>query len=101
MKEKSRRILILAEGLFSPLKSKTANGAILKRIIRFHEEVVEFFRPTKVVAVGINSVGLSDEEPRSWSKKIEQETGLPTVDAFRFGGAPIADALLTYLQNGK
>lgn len=73
----------------------------LKRIIRFHEEVVEFFRPTKVVAVGINSVGLSDEESRSWSKKIEQETGLPVVDAFRFGGAPLADALLKYLQDGK
>lgn len=73
----------------------------LKRIIRFHEEVVEFFRPTKIVGIGINSVGLKDEESRALSKKIEQETGLPTVDAFRFGGAPIADALLNYLQNGK
>ena len=70
----------------------------LKRLIRFHEEVVEFFRPTKVVAVGINSVGLTDEESESWSKNIEQETGLPAVDAFRFGGEPLADALLKYLQ---
>lgn len=73
----------------------------LKRIIRFHEEVVEFFRPTKIVGIGINSVGLTDEESRAHSKEIEQETGLPTVDAFRFGGVLIADALLKYLQNGK
>ena len=68
----------------------------LKRLIRFHEETVAFFRPSKVVAVGINSVGLTDSESREAAKMIEQQTGIPAVDAFRFGAAPIVDALEQY-----
>jgi uncharacterized NAD-dependent epimerase/dehydratase family protein len=68
----------------------------LKRLIRFHEETVAFFRPSKVVAVGINSVGLTDSESREAAKMIEQQTGIPAVDAFRFGASPIVDALLEY-----
>jgi uncharacterized NAD-dependent epimerase/dehydratase family protein len=68
------------------------------RLIRLHEEVVSLFRPTKVVGIGINSIGLTDEESRREAARIEDETGLPAVDAFRFGGAKLADALETYLN---
>ncbi|MCX6138120.1 MAG: DUF1611 domain-containing protein [Ignavibacteriales bacterium] len=68
----------------------------LRRLIRFHEEAIDLFRPTKVVGIGINSIGLTDEESMAAAKKIENETGLPTIDTFRFGGAVLADALLRY-----
>jgi uncharacterized NAD-dependent epimerase/dehydratase family protein len=71
----------------------------LKRLIEFHEDVIRFFRPTRVVGIGLNSVGLTDDESRAWARRIEEETGLPTVDAFRFGGGPLADALLDYLRS--
>lgn len=70
----------------------------LNRLIRLHEEVVSIFKPTKVVGIGINSIGLTDDESRREASKIEDATGLPAVDAFRFGGAKLADALESYLH---
>jgi uncharacterized NAD-dependent epimerase/dehydratase family protein len=70
----------------------------LKKLIRLHEEVIEFFRPTKVVGIGINSIGLTDDESRNEAKRLEDLTGLPAVDAFRFSAEPLADALVKYLK---
>jgi len=70
----------------------------LNRLIRFHEETVKFFRDTKIVAIGINSVGLSDEESMAAAHRIERETGLPAVDAFRFESKKITDALLQHFD---
>ena len=62
---------------------------------------VKWFRRTKVVGIGINSIGLSDQESRGAAEQIQQETGLPTIDAFRFGAAPLADALIHYFSDAK
>lgn len=70
----------------------------LNRVIRLHEEVVKFFKETKVVGIGLNSVGLTDAESHQAAEKIERETGVPTVDTFRFGAAKLADALIRYLE---
>jgi len=69
----------------------------LRRLIRLHEELVGFFRATKIVGIGLSSVGMTDEESRRAAARIEEDTGLPTVDAFRFGGAKLVDALVDYL----
>lgn len=65
----------------------------LRSLIQFHEDAIGFFKPSKVVGIGINSVGLSVEESKQAMLKIEHETGLPTIDAFRFGGEKLADAV--------
>lgn len=70
----------------------------LNKLIRLHEQVIEFFRPTKVVGIGINSIGLTDEQSKAEGKRLEDLTGLPAVDTFRFGGDRLADALVNYLQ---
>jgi uncharacterized NAD-dependent epimerase/dehydratase family protein len=70
----------------------------LRRLIAQHEEMVNFFRPTKVVAIGLNSVGLTDEQSREAAQHIEETTGLPAVDAFRFGAARLADAVFGFLK---
>lgn len=69
----------------------------LKPLVALHEELIGFFRKTKVVAIGLNSIGLSDTESQQAAEAIEQETGLPAVDAFRFGATKLVDALVQYL----
>ncbi|MEX1275447.1 MAG: DUF1611 domain-containing protein [Bacteroidota bacterium] len=71
----------------------------LRRIARIHEELVRFYKETKVVGIGINSIGLTDEESQEIAGKITRETGLPAVDAFRFGPQKLTDALLGYLNS--
>jgi uncharacterized NAD-dependent epimerase/dehydratase family protein len=68
----------------------------LNRCIKFHEEVVKFFRDTKIVAIGLNSLGLTDEESTQAAENITRETGLPAIDGFRFGPQKITDAVLKY-----
>jgi len=68
----------------------------IKSIIELHEEIVGFFRETKVIAIGLNSVGLTDEESQAAVDRITRETGLPAVDAFRFGPMELTDAILGY-----
>lgn len=70
----------------------------IRKLISLHEQVIEFFRPTKVVGIGINSIGLTDEQSKDEAAKLEELTGLPAVDAFRFSGAKLTDALLEYLR---
>jgi uncharacterized NAD-dependent epimerase/dehydratase family protein len=82
-----------------PTRLKDDYGLVLpglKSIIELHEGIVRFFRETKVIAVGLNSVGLPDEDAQAAADRIMQETGLPTVDAFRFGPKKLTDAILNY-----
>lgn len=67
-------------------------------LIALHEQVINYFRPTKVVGIGINSIGLTDAQSIDEAKKLEDKTGLPAVDTFRFGGAKLADALIRFLS---
>lgn len=73
----------------------------LKKLIRFHEEAMGFFRTSNVVCIGLNSIGLSDQESKDSAARIEEETGLPAVDAFRFGSEKLADALLKFFGSGE
>ena len=85
-----------------PTRSKDDYGLPLpglKRLIDLHEGIVRFFRETKVIAIGLNSVGLSDEESQAAAGRIESETGLPAVDAFRFGPAKLTDAIITHFAS--
>ncbi len=70
----------------------------INKLIKLHENVIEFFHPTKVVGIGINSIGLTDEQSNDEARKLEDKTGLPAIDTFRFGGAKLTDALLNFLK---
>jgi uncharacterized NAD-dependent epimerase/dehydratase family protein len=71
----------------------------INRLISFHEEAINIFRPTKIAGIGINSIGLTDEESVRAAEELEKKTGLPAVDTFRFGGEKLADALLKYFSH--
>ena len=47
----------------------------------------------EVVGISINTQHLSDEDATAYCEKVEAETGLPTVDPYRHGGALLAEAL--------
>ena len=64
--------------------------------IRLHMEVLRHFRPSPVVGIGMNSVGLNDARSRETAQQIERETGLPTADVLRHGPVRLADAVLKY-----
>lgn len=71
----------------------------LKRLIRLNEEVVNILpqpRPSKVVGLALVTIGLSDEQALDAIKQVEDETGLPATDVWRFGTAKLMDALLEY-----
>jgi uncharacterized NAD-dependent epimerase/dehydratase family protein len=70
----------------------------LRKLIHLHEEVVNFFKPTKVIGIGILSFGLTDAEAMKVSEQIETETGLPAIDTMRFGGEKLASTLLAYFS---
>jgi uncharacterized NAD-dependent epimerase/dehydratase family protein len=73
----------------------------LNHLIILHEQLVNIFRKTKIVCIGINSIRLSSNESLEVSTIIEKETGLPTIDALKFGAARLVDALLEYFQRSK
>jgi uncharacterized NAD-dependent epimerase/dehydratase family protein len=50
------------------------------------------------VAIGLNSVGLSDDESKKAADRISEMTSLPAVDAFRFGPEKLTDALIGYFS---
>jgi uncharacterized NAD-dependent epimerase/dehydratase family protein len=66
----------------------------LSQLIRFHEDAIGFFRPSRVICIGLNSAGLTNEQSVAEEKRIELETGLPAIDTFRFGAGKLVDILL-------
>lgn len=59
----------------------------ITELIRMNEELTVFERPAKVVAVGVNSFGYTEEDYRREAEKLEADTGLPVLDPIREGGA--------------
>ncbi|MCX6134794.1 MAG: DUF1611 domain-containing protein [Ignavibacteriales bacterium] len=85
-----------------PTRLKDDYGLVLpdlNTLIAFHETVVRYFHETKVVAIGLNSVGLTNEESQEAAGRITDLTGLPAVDAFRFGPEKLTDAVIEYFSS--
>ena len=53
--------------------------------IRFYEDAAAMMHPARVVAVAVNTVGLSTEEAARQIRQIADETGLPAADPIRDG----------------
>lgn len=64
------------------------------RAARLYEEVASLVKPAPVVAVGVNTSGLNDDEARRFISRVSDETGLPAVDPLRGPAAPILDAVM-------
>lgn len=66
----------------------------LPEFIRLHEAVASLVRPSKVVAVALNTSDYDEVEARRLIEATAIETGLPVADPVRFGG----DALWSQVE---
>ena len=65
----------------------------LADFIALHERVLEPLRPSKTIAVALNTFDLPEQAARDAIARTEDETGLPSTDPVRFDAAPILDAI--------
>lgn len=65
----------------------------LPTFIRIYEDLAGLVQKAKVRAIGVNGVGLTEQQLESTIKKIEDETGLPAADPIRHGADKFLDAL--------
>jgi uncharacterized NAD-dependent epimerase/dehydratase family protein len=70
----------------------------LPRAIALHEGLMAPFKPSKVVGIAVNTLGMRPEEASAATQHAERRTGLPAADVLSGGRGRLADALLTYLQ---
>ncbi|HET7567222.1 MAG TPA: DUF1611 domain-containing protein [Gaiellaceae bacterium] len=66
----------------------------LAELVALHERIALPARPSRVVAVALNTRRLDEDAAREAVAAAERETGLPASDPVRFGAAPIVDAVL-------
>ncbi len=64
--------------------------------IQAYEQAAQLVAPSKVLAVAVNTGGLSEDEAESALADISVSTGLPCNDPVRFGCENIFDAILNY-----
>jgi len=73
----------------------------LARAIQLHEDLISLIKPTKVVAISLNSYHLVEEKSHELCKEIELKTNLPTTDPIRFGAEPLMQAVVDYFKSYK
>ena len=62
-------------------------------LIDLYERLAQFVRPSKVVAMAIDTSKLKEEEARELIESYVSLTGLPVTDPIRFGPQKIVDAV--------
>lgn len=71
----------------------------LNRLIRLNEEVVNILpqkRPSKIVGLALVTANMNQEQAQEAIRAVEEETGLPATDVWRFGAGKLMDALLKH-----
>lgn len=84
-----------------PLRALDAYGLALDdvpRMIALHEMMLSPFKPSKVVGIAVNAVGMTAGQIERSVRGLERQTGLPAADVLTGGAGKLADALLEYLQ---
>lgn len=70
-----------------------------KRMIEINEDAVNWLHPRhncKVVGISVTTPHLSEQAALTEIKRLEDETGLPATDIWRFGANKLMDALLAH-----
>jgi uncharacterized NAD-dependent epimerase/dehydratase family protein len=66
----------------------------LTSLIALYEGAIGWVRPARVVAIALNTRGLTDDEARAEIERAAAETGLPATDPVRFGAETLLEAVL-------
>ncbi|MEO7022265.1 MAG: DUF1611 domain-containing protein [Ktedonobacteraceae bacterium] len=76
----------------------------LNRLIHFNEEAVNILpqkHPSKVVGVALVTIGLDEQQAQAAIQQIEDQTGLPATDVWRFGPGKLMDALSKHFAEAE
>jgi uncharacterized NAD-dependent epimerase/dehydratase family protein len=73
----------------------------VKEGIQLVEALLRPLQPAPVVAVGLNTVGMTDADAERAMKKIEADTGLPAADPIRHGVDKLVQAMIRALDLKK
>lgn len=73
----------------------------LPEVRAMYEQAAGWLKPAPVVAVALNTYGMSEADARTAISQAEQETGLPTTDPVRFGAGVLIDALLAHTTESR
>ncbi len=65
----------------------------LLELIEMHEAAAGWIKPAPVIAIAVNSLGLTDRQARAAVESAAAEAGLPATDTFRFGAGPLVEAV--------
>lgn len=69
-----------------------------ERLIHLYEDLAAARRPSKVVAIALNTRRMTEAEAQAAIRQAEQETGLPATDAVRYGADKLFDAIVAYQE---
>jgi uncharacterized NAD-dependent epimerase/dehydratase family protein len=85
-----------------PSRREIRHGAIpipsLPELVRRYEDALAPIRSARVVAVALNTFDLDDAAARRAVMDAARDSGLPVTDPVRFGVAPLADALFSFVE---
>lgn len=70
----------------------------LPEVIKLHETLAGYVKPSKVVAVALNCFELDDNTAIRARAEVEDKTGLPAADPIRHGPGRLVEALEKYLS---
>ncbi len=68
-------------------------------LIRLHESLLGLFKPSRIAAIAMNTVGMTQREVTAAKEHLSSLTGLPTGDVLTPDVGFLADALIRYFQN--
>ena len=71
----------------------------VRPLIRLHESLINCFKPSRIVAIAVNTVGMSQGDIATAKEELNSSTGLPVGDVLTPDVQILADALLTYLRH--
>ncbi len=70
----------------------------LPELVRLHETIVVHVKPARVVAIVLDTSAFDEESAAAVLEATERQTGLPTADPVRSGGATIWSAIAQALK---
>jgi uncharacterized NAD-dependent epimerase/dehydratase family protein len=70
----------------------------LHRMIKLHEDLISFIKPSKIVAISLNTYNLPEDKAIALIDDIKKTTGLPTTDPIRFGPKVLNNAVLKFFS---
>lgn len=68
----------------------------LSELVSIYERIASYMRPSKVVAVALNTHRMNEEEALKVIEQTERQVGLPTCDPVRQGADKLFDAIEKY-----